>query len=76
MSYNHILVNFERFQKFHFLIKSCILKAFGWALLTQNLTLVYSGFYSYLIKVSFPVNQAWRPRNEAFKFFRIKNDSF
>ena len=53
------------------------MKAFGWDSVTERLILVYNGIWSYWIKVSFLGNQAWRPRNEGFKIFRIlKNGDF
>ena len=71
-TYNHILPNFERFQNFHFLDKSCILKAFGWDSVIERQTIVYYGVCSYWVKVSFPGNQAWRTRKKLSKFLEFR----
>ena len=74
-----ILPYFSKFWKslkVSFLGKNCILKTSVWDSITERLTLVYWGIYSYWTKVSFPGNQAWNPETKHSKFLNFENNNF
>ena len=77
---NHIFANiqkFQKFQKFHFIDKSCILKAFGCDSVTERITLYTREFAVTESKFRFLEIKLEDQEGESFKKFRIlKNDGF
>ena len=75
--YNHIFANFKNFQKFHFLDKKLYFEGLWLGFINWKVNPSILGILQLLNQSFVFGNQAWRPRNEGFKFFRIlKNGGF